>query len=414
MNLLDIYKRVRKYGLSGVVHWARIKFDNWKARRWYLRNAAKFPLKPESGVTIVADVVGKGSLAKVMRDLALDIHEAGIPLQVFCPGAGVDPSESGVLSLLVDEADFRINKYSMVIDMFNGMEVPDGVAYKHATVAFWEFGDGFRQVYPGFSEKKWVIGMSDFDVEVFRRELPRSVKVSKLLYPFRPLTGKLLPKTEVRKRFGIPKGAFAVFFNFDLGSGFGRKNPDGAIRAFAKAFRDDQDAVLVFKTMRAKSYPQRVAALERLADELGLGKRLIMVHSFVSNEELYGLTNACDVYLSLHRGEGFGLGIAEAMSMGKAVVVTDYSSTTEFCKKDNAFLVPYELVEVPKTQDHLTYTYVTKWAEPDVEIAAEGLRKLYADATYRNEMGCAAKAFVENYFSIDNFRRSVEKLIDGE
>lgn len=412
MNLIDICKRVRKYGLSGVLLWARIKRDNWQAKRFYQRNAAKYPLTPEKGVTIVADVVGKGSLAKVMRDLALNIHEAGLPLQVLCPGAENDPSESGVMSLLVKKEDFRINKYSMVIDMFNGLEVPDGAAYRHATVAFWEFDDGFRQVYPGFAAKKQVIGMSDFVVEVLRRELPDSVKVSKVLYPFRPLQGELLPRMEIRRKFGIPESAFAVFFNFDLGSGFGRKNPDGAIRAFAKAFAADRNAVLVFKTMRAKAYPERVAALERLAEEVGIRDRFIMVHAFVSNEELYGLTNACDVYLSLHRGEGFGLGIAEAMSMGVPVVVSDYSSTTEFCKADNAVLVPCKLVPTPKNPDHLTYTYVTKWAEPDVDAAAVGLRRLRDDVAYRQQLGNTAKAFIADYFSIANFRKSIEALIE--
>ena len=137
-----------------------------------------------------------------------------------------------------------------------------------------------------------------------------------------------------------------------------------------------------------------------------------MIDDYIPQHDIYGLTNACDVYLSLHRGEGFGLGIVEAMSLGKAVVATDYSSTTEFCHPHTSIPVPYTIVQVPDgMHDHPCYHAVKEWAEPDINAAAEALRKLHEDATFRKTIGTEAKYFVENYFSRENFKKSIEGFL---
>ncbi|MBQ3288760.1 MAG: glycosyltransferase family 4 protein [Kiritimatiellae bacterium] len=411
MTLLDYARRVARYGLRGVILWARIKWKEFRLKRFLRRNARCKDVCPERGVTLVGSFTGQDSLGKVMRDLLFAIHDAGVPYQALNTGEGEDPAQTGILELTTPPSQFRIRRHPVVIEMFNGV-VDKQIAAGCANIVFWEFENGFLPVYPAFAKKSHVIGMSDFVVETMRHELPASVKVSKLLYPFRPNFGNLLPRDEVRARFGIPLDAFAVFFNFDFGSGFSRKNPDGAMRAFAAAFRDDAKAFLVFKTMRSRQYPQRVESLERLAAELGIGDRFLMIHSYVSSSEIYGLTDACDVYLSLHRGEGFGLGVAEAMSLGKPVVVTDYSSTTEFCTPENSIPVPFRIVAPRDNQrDHLTYTYVTKWADPDVAFAADALRRLRGDSGLCARIGQRAKEDVLEHFSIRRFRASLENLM---
>ena len=140
----------------------------------------------------------------------------------------------------------------------------------------------------------------------------------------------------------------------------------------------------------------------------GIDDRFMTINSYIPTADLYGLTNACDVYISLHRGEGFGLGIAEAMSLGKPVIVTDYSSTTEFCNKGNAILVPYKVVSVPQNATfHPNYLFVKKWAEPDICAAAKGLKRLYDEPEYREQLGKKAKTTIEEYFSLGNFKDSV-------
>ena len=171
-----------------------------------------------------------------MRDLLLAITDAGIPCQALNLGPQVDPAETGVLKLTTSKDNFAIKKHPLVLEILNSI-VPPELVEDSATIAFWEFEDGFLPVYPAYAQKSHVIGMSDFVVDTMRKELPASVKVSKLLYPFRPGLKEIPSRRDVRKRFCIPDHSFAVFFNFDFASGFGRKNPDGAMRAFAAALR---------------------------------------------------------------------------------------------------------------------------------------------------------------------------------
>ena len=411
MTAIDYIRRVVRYGSKGVALWLRIKLNDYRHRRFFLRNAKCLNAKPQRGVTLVGPFAGSGSLSKVMRDLLFSVHDTGIPFQAYSTSGNDDLAKSGFASMITPPEDFKINKYSLIIDLFDGV-VPDAIACRHANIVFWEFEDGFLPVYPTFTKKTEVIGMSDFVVKTMQRELPPSVKVSKLLYPFRPSFGVLPSRKEMRSRFGIPEEAFAVFFNFDFSSGFNRKNPDGAMRAFAEAFHNDQQAVLVFKTNNSSRFPGRVEDLSRLADELGIADRFIMIHSYISNVEIYGLTGSCDVYLSLHRGEGFGLGVAEAMAMGLSVVVSDYSSTTEFCNANNSILIPCRVVRPAREQiDHLTYTYVTKWAEPDISLAADALRRLRSDVALRTRIQDRAKRDIAEHFSISNFKASLEALL---
>ena len=411
MTLFDYAKRVVRYGPHGVYLWARIKWSDFKLKGFLWRNAMRKDVHPERGVTLIGSFTGKDSISKVMRDLLFAIHDAGIPFQALNTGGNEDPARTGVLQLMTPPKDFMVRKHPLVIEILNGVS-PRKMVNGLANIVFWEFEDGFLPVYPAFSRKSHVIGMSDFVVGMLRHELPATVRVSKLLYPFRPNFGKIPSRRDVRSRFGIPQDAFAVFFNFDFASGFGRKNPDGAMRAFATAFKDDPKTFLVFKTMRSCQFPRRVEYLERLAKELKIADRFLMIHSYVSSSDIYGLTNACDVYLSLHRGEGFGLGVAEAMSLGLPVVVSDYSATTEFCNSENSILVPCQVVR-PRAdqQDHLTYTYVTKWAEPNIAFAADALRRLRRDSGLCARLGERAGTDISEHFSISRFKASLEAIL---
>ncbi|MBR3086429.1 MAG: glycosyltransferase family 4 protein [Kiritimatiellae bacterium] len=411
MLLLSIVKRVRLWGWKGVWDFFIRQLRDWRTKRFFLKNARKYPLTPESGVTILADITHRSSLSKVMRDFAYKLQEAGIPFQAFDIHSGHSMSDCDAESIITPPNQFRILKFDHVVEMFSS-PMPKGLPLKRARIVFWEFTTGLLEYNPLIANAGTIIAMSDFNREVFRRMMPPSVEVRKIIYPFFFDTDLIADKRVTRRKYNIPQDAFVVFFNFDYGSSFNRKNPDGAIRAFAKAFANSSDSFLVFKTKGAHQYKKERNSLLLLASELRIGERFVMIDDYIPQHDIYGLTEACDVYLSLHRGEGLGLGIVEAMSLAKPVVATNYSATTEFCNKDNSIPVPCKVVRVPDNMhDHPCYHSVKEWAEPSIEAAAEALIRLYESPELCQSLGIAAQAFIRKSFSIENFRNSIEDFL---
>ena len=397
-NLPSILQKIRIWGLKGVFDYFKGKLHNARIRSFLLSNAKQYPLSPCKGITILADMTQPASLSKTMRDFTFALKKAGIPFQTFDlhPTHYQFPDDIG--DILTKKSDFRILKYTHVIEMFSS-PLPNSLKLKLARIIFWEFTTGLLEFSPAACDAPAIIAMSDFNCQVFRQIFPKTTKIIKIPYPFFFDKCSIPDKLTIRNKYGIPETAFVVFFNFDYGSSFSRKNPDGSIRAFAMAFSENKNAFLVFKTKGAKSHLKDRGRLLRLAADLMISDQLIMIDEYIPQHDIYGLTNACDVYLSLHRGEGFGLGIVEAMSLGKAVVATDYSSIP----------VPYTIVKVPDgMRDHPCYTAVKEWAEPNIDAAADALCKLHDNETFRNKIGIAARSFVEEHFSTENFKKSME------
>ena len=375
--MCDTLVKIRLWGLKGVWNYLSGYLPNrwrrWRLRKFFLDNARRYPMQPTRGITLVAGFTTRGSLNKVMRDFAFSLRDAGIPFQTFNIDKSIDVPKEDFEGILTPLRDFRLLRYSKIVTMVDN-PLPDELAMKPATVFFWEFDSGIRRAYPGLFSCHSVVGMSDFNAEYYRRELPLDVPVHKILYPFRIVNVTGDSPSKIRARYGLSPADFVVFFNFAFASSRQRKNPDGTLRAFATAFRDVPSAKLVFKTSGSRRYPERLAELVSLAGELGVGERFVCVNSYLPQDEIYALTAACDVYASLHRGEGFGLGIAEAMSLGKPVVVTEWSAPLEFCRRENALLVPCVLTRPSSEMIDQAYSVdVERWAEPDVEAAAEAL-----------------------------------------
>jgi glycosyltransferase involved in cell wall biosynthesis len=186
------------------------------------------------------------------------------------------------------------------------------------------------------------------------------------------------------------------------------------MRAFATAFPNTTHTRLIFKTHRSAEYPHQHESLQALARDLNISDRFTSIDGYLSNQDIYCLTATCDVYLSLHRGEGFGLCVAEAMSFGRPVVVSDYASTAEFCNSDTALLIPATRIPYPDPQrDHPYYLSVTECAEPDIDAAAAALRRCYEDSAHCTAIGLKGKTFVEEHFSTANFKQSVEAFLNG-
>jgi glycosyltransferase involved in cell wall biosynthesis len=169
-----------------------------------------------------------------------------------------------------------------------------------------------------------------------------------------------------RLSIDLPAGRFIWLFTFDMHSVTARKNPHAVISAFRKAFGEhSQQAHLVIKANHTEEYP--TAAAELRANLASVGGTLI--DRTIDRAELVTLFAMCDGYISLHRSEGFGLTMAEAMAHGKPVVATGYSGNMQFMNAENSYPVRYSIVEIDRA--HGPYPAGHRWAEPDIDHAAE-------------------------------------------
>jgi glycosyltransferase involved in cell wall biosynthesis len=197
------------------------------------------------------------------------------------------------------------------------------------------------------------------------------------------------PRTE--RRPGTP---FTVLCMFDAASSVTRKNPEGAIEAFRRAFGTDPSARLVLKAQRLAVAPDQKARLEALA----AAHNIEILDATLDDAELDALYDRADVLLSLHRAEGYGLTLAEAMRRGLPVVATDWSGNVDFVSEAVGIPVPVTLV--PARDPQRTYDHPRmRWAEPDLDFAAVALRRLRDDAALAARLGAAGAAFAASRWS---------------
>jgi len=193
-----------------------------------------------------------------------------------------------------------------------------------------------------------------------------------------------------RASFGLQDGETVFLFMFDPHSFVTRKNPEGVVRAFEQAFpAGDEPVRLVIKTHHGADFPDMLATLRALSGD----PRVEVRDGYTSRDELLGLIAAADAFVSLHRSEGFGRGPAEAMLLGKPVILTDYSGTQDFADADVALLVPCRLV--PVAPDEYIGVEGQRWAEPDVAAAAAHMRWVVENPVQAQALGAQAKARVE-------------------
>lgn len=192
-----------------------------------------------------------------------------------------------------------------------------------------------------------------------------------------------------RGSLGLPEGRFLFLFAFDLLSVLERKNPLGLVDAFTRAFRPDEGPVLVLKAMNGD---QRIPDLERIRLAIEGRPDILLIDRCLDVDQLVGLMQLADCYVSLHRSEGFGLTMAEAMALGKPVIATGYSGNLDFMDAETAYLVRWTEGAVPAGCE--PYREGAVWAEPDVEDATHLLRHVVEHPEEAAEVGRRAREAV--------------------
>jgi glycosyltransferase involved in cell wall biosynthesis len=188
-----------------------------------------------------------------------------------------------------------------------------------------------------------------------------------------------------RAGLGLPEHAPLFLFAFDFLSTAERKNPLGLVEAFCRAFGPEDGPVLVVKSINAG---QRPADAERLRLRVAGLPHVVLLEDYLDADHRDALMAACDCYVSLHRSEGLGLTIAEAMAWGKPVIATRYSGNLQFMSDENSYLVDWSPAGVP--EHAAPYPAGATWAEPDLDHAARLMREVVADPAGARARGARA------------------------
>lgn len=252
-----------------------------------------------------------------------------------------------------------------------------------------------------FVHEIWVPSTFTRDAVAAATDLPVHVVPHPL--PAMPVTPGM------RARLGLPQDALVVLNVFHLGSAFSRKNPLAAVAAFRKAFGDDPNRILAIKLIDNGSAQN---ARRELDAAIAGAANIRLIEGMLPEADMAGLMQAADIVISLHRSEGFGLVPAQAMALGKAVIATGWSGNLDFMKDGNSALVRYSLIPV-RDADGAFDEDDQRWADADVEHAAEWLRRLAGDEALRHRLGGTAAADVHALLSPDKFSQRVVSLLES-
>ncbi|WP_240353147.1 MULTISPECIES: glycosyltransferase [Cohnella] len=210
-----------------------------------------------------------------------------------------------------------------------------------------------------------------------------------------------------RSYFQLPERSFLFLTMYDMNSFQERKNPIASIEAFKKAFQPDDSSVgLIVKVNNAGSNKEDMKQL--LALVTGYVNIYILKETF-SRNDTNALIQCADSYISLHRSEGFGLGLAEAMYLGKPAIGTNWSANTDFMNEENSCPVRYRLKKIGK--DYGPYTAEQIWADPDIEHAGEYMVKLVNDSGFYDRISMNGMHSIKTDFSPQAVGTKVEKRL---
>nr|WP_321509810.1 glycosyltransferase family 4 protein [uncultured Hyphomonas sp.] len=370
------------------------KVQSAYARFWLARPARHVPADPQAplvvaGLFSTANGIGAAARATYRALCAAGLSPIAVDLSGILAPADLD---SGIPCQPMPDSHEGV-----LILQQNGPEIASALHHlgmhrgrNWFTIGYWawelaDFPQGWERAFPYLSEL-WTI--SDFAAGALTRH-PKAPAAHTFPHAIDP------PESVRRDRaqFGWPEEAFVFLAFADSMSSLERKNPLGAIAAFRLAFADDQSFRLVIKTRNLERDPLAHANLHKAVEG---AENIEILDVSLTEEKIWELLQAADAVISLHRAEGFGLVLAEAMALGKPVVATAWSGNMDFMDETKAYLVDQH--QVVCEDAYGVYKYDTAhWAEPDIAAAASQLRALVTNPEETSARVRAAQARIREF-----------------
>ena len=327
------------------------------------------------GVNLFGYAQGEIGIGEDVRLIALALESQNIP---FCivnvkPGDHVSQKDSSVDHWIVDQPRYAINIFCITGIEQVRFACTEGLDVLHGryNIGFWpwELPEWPASCSHAFSVVDELWGISNYTANAYRRSdlpvYPMSLPVS---------VGDISPLK--RKDFGLPEDAYLFVFSFDFNSTLVRKNPEAVIHAFQRAYPTsvDDKVGLVLKASHVSHENREWRRVKRLVEA---DPRIHIIDSTLRRPQVMALYKCCDCYVSLHRAEGFGRGMAEALMLDLQLIATAFSGNLDFCTEERVGLVRFNRRNVRR----LEYFHADgqDWADPDIDHAAELMKSIRSD-----------------------------------
>ncbi|WP_188079174.1 glycosyltransferase [Actinotalea subterranea] len=363
--------------------------------------------RPARGVNVIGYLRGELGIGESARLMVSALRAADVPHATVSVDRHLAsrqrPAAEG--DRVAPEARFDTSIICVNADLTPSVaaSVPDMLARSFRIgMWYWEVEDFPASQHGGFAAVDEVWVATDF---VRRAIEPHSPVPVATITPPLPQRG---PEPQLtRGDLGLPDRPLFLF-SFDYLSTAERKNPLGLLDAFSRAFAPGEGPVLVLKSINADKRP---AEAERLRLRAARTPDVLLLEQYLDAAERDALVALCDCYVSLHRSEGLGLTMAEAMAWGKPVIATGYSGNLQFMTPENSFLVPSTPTRIPDGAE--PYPAGSVWAEPDLDAAAAFMRTVVDQPEVAAARGARAAADIATIHSPEAAgRRIVARLAE--
>jgi glycosyltransferase involved in cell wall biosynthesis len=358
------------------------------------------------GVNLIAYIRAEMGLGTAARGLALSLESANVPFNII-NFEYLNPSLHRDTSWRHKEAAHSSHDFTILAvnpdNIFNASErAQKELVRDRYTIGYW-----FWEL-PEIPDC-WLSAFSLVDeVWAGSRFVQDSISLKSPVPVFRVPVAVGLSSTDKSSRanFSLPERQFLFLSMSDTHSQLARKNPLGVVRAFKRAFpRDNMSVGLILKINNFNSIYGDREAIALLREEINGYRNIYLLDSEMTRAEVDALLAVSDCFISLHRSEGFGLGPAEAMSLGKPAILTNWSGNRDYMTLHNSIGIDYELIPVGK--QYGPYEPDQLWADPDLEQAAFWMKRLAQDSELANRIGRLGQETIKNEFSPE----AVGKLI---
>jgi glycosyltransferase involved in cell wall biosynthesis len=353
------------------------------------------PFRQPFGFNVIGHISANVGVGVVAREAIRLMLQKGYPVSTFDidPGRGRSGHETAFSHLAVSSIDDL--PYGISLTILSITSLPDIILEGRINLRDDVVNAGYFWWELPVIPEIWVKSLEQFDVLVagsqyLRSTFERYVAGTPAIYAQHapPDLGGIHSD---RARFGLPVDKVVFVCILEPTSDPARKNPFAAIKAFQNVFSSDDSAHLVIKVNNAQADDARSSLLAQLRDEVAtLGNRVTLIENFLTYGEVLQLYASCDVFVGLHRAEGLGLGLMEAMALGKPVIATGWSGNMTFMNHTNSCLVGNRLIPVDGSLGVYSRAFLkeeVRWADPNLGEAEAWMKVLAHNATLRASIG---------------------------